>query len=183
MCQEGCGIQLQGVAPPFEFAIFFSSVLAVSPDSRYAEGAIQKLISRKLDFAAAVDLGDLTADERVLADVLIRVIKPAQNHNAMLPDFDLDVYSRGDGTQAPRILVPALVDEKVSIPTVHVTGKRDADFMKGMSEISRRLCDERMMKILEHPGGHQPPQDALSVRAAVGAMEWAIRQAQKKNMY
>jgi pimeloyl-ACP methyl ester carboxylesterase len=172
--------QEQDVALSFEFAICFSSVLAVSASPSYGEAAIRKLISRELDFASAIDLGDLAADERALADVITRVLKPAKDHNAMLPDFDLDVYTRGDSTQAPKIMVAALIDKRLAIPTVHMTGKRDAKFMKDMSEVARRLCDEGMMKVLEHPGGHQPPQDSVSIRAAVGAMEWAIIQAQKK---
>lgn len=172
--------QVQGVALSFEFAICFSSVLAVSASPSYGEAVIRKLTSRKLNFASAIDLGYLAADERALADVITRVLKPAKDHNAMLPDFDLDVYTSGNSTQAPRIMVAALLDKRLAIPTVHMTGKRDAKFMKDMSEVTRQLCDEGMLKILEHPGGHQPPQDAVSVRAAVRAMEWAITQAQKK---
>lgn len=174
---HGLRQQEQGLTPSFQWAICFSSVLAVSANISYAEDAIQKLISRKLNFGSTIDLDSLTADERPLVDVITRVVKPTKDHNSMLPDVDLDVYSSGDGTQAPRILVSALIDQKLAIPTVHMTGKRDGPFMRDMSEVARQLCDENNMKVLEHPGGHQPPQDASSARAAVAAMEWAIRRA------
>lgn len=167
-------------ALPFEFAICFSSVLAVSASPSYGDAVIRKLISRELDFTSAIDRSHLDADENALADVITRVLKPAKDHNAMLPDFDLDVYTRGDGTQAPKIMIEALLDRKLAIPTVHMTGKRDASFMRDMSEVTRRLCDEGVMKVLEHPGGHQPPKDSSSIRDAIRAMDWANIQAQKK---
>ncbi|KAK1977275.1 DUF341 domain protein [Colletotrichum cereale] len=175
--------QARGRLAPFCFALCFSPVLAFSPDDRLAKSTIKRVCVRRLVFAetssAAVNELDLEPQEAALIDVITRVVMPAQRANAMLPDHDLGVYARGDGTDAPRLMIPQLLNEKVSIPTVFCSGKRDLSFMSDMSEITRGLCDERAMKKMEHSGGHQPPQRDAEAIAAVRAMEWAIGQSNK----
>ncbi|KAI5867873.1 DUF341 domain protein [Durotheca rogersii] len=171
-------LQRRGEPSPFGFAMCFSSVLAVSPHEGCCEEAIQRLRTRGLDLTpgAAADTSALTPEERALADVITKVLVPARAHNAMLPDFDVSVYTRAgpDLSEAPRVMVPAVLDQRVHIPTVHVLGKRDADFMQGMATITRGICDEKLMKRLEHDGGHSPPQGATAARAAVAAMELPV---------
>ncbi|KAI0386914.1 DUF341 domain protein [Hypomontagnella monticulosa] len=177
-------LQRRGLPSPFSFAMCFSSVLAVSPDEGYCETTIERLRTRNLHLASGgvPDVSMLTAEENALANVITRVLIPARAHNAMLPDFDPSIYTSTDTdiSDAPRVMIPEISDRRVQIPTVHVFGKRDASFMQDMASLTRGLCDERLMKKLEHNGGHAPPQDAVAARAAVGAMEWAIAQAKKR---
>ncbi|GKT47555.1 hydrolase FUB4 [Colletotrichum spaethianum] len=174
--------QVHGRLVPFNFAMCFSPVLAFSPDERFAEVIIKQVCARRLDFStitSAVDDVGLGTQEAAFIDVITRVVMPAKRSKAMLPDHDLGVYTHGDGMDAPRLMIPQLLSEKINIPTVFCQGKRDLGFMRDMSEITRGLCNERIMKKMEHSGGHQPPQNDAEVRAAVRAMEWAIAQSNK----
>ncbi|KAF9881757.1 hypothetical protein CkaCkLH20_00903 [Colletotrichum karsti] len=174
--------QVHGRMVPFNFALCFSPVLAFSADEHCTESVIKGVCARRVDLSAPTteikSLG-LASKELAFVDVITRVVMPAKRAQAMLPDHDLGVYSDGDGTDAPRLMVPQLVSEKINIPTIFVSGKRDMSFMRDMSEITRGLCNEKMMKKLEHSGSHQPPQRETEVRAAVRAMEWAIGQSSR----
>ncbi|WYZ42696.1 hypothetical protein EsH8_VI_000395 [Colletotrichum jinshuiense] len=174
--------QFHGRLVPFKFALCFSPVLAFSPDEHCSETIIKRVCARRLNFSAPTLVADglhLAPQESAFADVIVRVVMPAKRSKAMLPDHDLGIYAHGDGTDAPRLMIPQLLSEKINIPTIFVTGKRDMKFMQDMSEITRGLCNEKIMKKLEHSGGHQPPQKDAEVRAAIQAMEWAIGQSHK----
>jgi len=125
----------------------------------------------------------LTRDERLFCDVMLRTVIAAKKKGAALPEYSMDVYSQGDGSKAPRVMHAQLLKEKLQIPTVHVTGRRDFDFMQNMSDIARGLCEERLTRKLEHSGGHHPPQKDAEVRAVVRAMEWAISQSDRVPTY
>ncbi|KAH7080818.1 DUF341 domain protein [Paraphoma chrysanthemicola] len=165
---------------PFGFALCLSSVLPCSADQMYLQGTIQTLSDRRLvTMGPAALASPLSGEEHVFLNLLMRTIIPAKENRAMLPDIDLNHYTDGDGRNAPRLMHPQLLKERIRIPTVHVTGKRDFDFMRSMSEVALGLCDAKMVKKLQHSGGHQPPQKAAEVQALIRAMEWAARQARK----
>lgn len=176
--------QVRGEPLPFKFALCFSSVLAFSPDPACAQSVIRRLCARRRDFTTTVPVDDarLSLDELVLSNVLMRVVMPAKKHKALIPDHDLSVYTHGDGTTAPRLMLSQLLGDKIRIPTIHVSGKRDVDFLRDMSAIGRELCEGKLMKTLEHSGSHQPPQKEVEVKAAVRAMEWAIGQSEKMSL-
>ncbi|PSN59369.1 DUF341 domain protein [Corynespora cassiicola Philippines] len=162
---------------PFQFALLFSSVMPCSATPTCCSEVIQNLVARGQD---VTDSGlakgvCLTREERLFVQLLHRTIIPAKKQRQMLPDYDLAVYSGGDGIGAPRIMHPELLSDRILIPTVHVTGKRDLHFMRAMSQVAYELCDERYTKKLEHSGGHEPPQKAAEVKAVTRALEWAIR--------
>lgn len=176
--------QSRGEPAPFRFALCFSSVIPCSADSTYCQDIIRRLCSRGQDFISAADTESLLQpDERVFREILLKTVVPAKKNRGMLPDYDMAVYMDGtDGSLAPRVMHPQLQRERITIPTIHVRGRRDADFMQNMAEAARGLCDERLMKKTEHSGGHQPPQKDAEVKAAVRAMEWAISQSQQSNL-
>lgn len=165
---------------PFEFALLFSSVMPCSATLTCCDEAVQRLITRGEDVTDPELEKDmsLTLDERLFVQLLQQTIIPAQKKRQMLPDFDLAVYAGGDGVEAPRIMHPKLLKERICIPTVHVTGKRDFPFMRAMSEAAYGLCDERMTKKLQHTGGHEPPQKVAEAKTVARALDWAVRQAQ-----
>lgn len=168
-------------AVPFGFAVCLSSVLPCSANPMYLQGVIEKLSKHRLpltDGPAALD-SSLSSEELILLNLLMHTIIPAKKMRAMLPDIDLNHYTDGDGVNAPRIMHAQLLKERIRIPTVHVTGKRDFDFMRNMSEAALGLCNEKMVRKLQHSGGHHPPQKDAEVQALVRAMEWAVRQSQR----
>jgi pimeloyl-ACP methyl ester carboxylesterase len=167
---------------PFGFALLFSSVCAFSPNPDYSRGIIDGLAARSFDLAqsGAADVSSLTPDERLLWETILKVIKPLRDGHALLPDIDLDVYTRKEHVDnAPRLLLPQLMGEKIKIPTFHMHGKRDTQFMRDMSLIARGMFDESLMRKAEHSGSHHPPNKDSEVRTAVGALEWVIGQSRK----
>ncbi|KAF2690581.1 DUF341 domain protein [Lentithecium fluviatile CBS 122367] len=171
--------QQRGEMARFEFALLFSSVMPCSATPTCCEDIIQGLIAcgRDVTDPELVKSPSLTGEERLFVQLLHRTIIPAKKQRQMLPDYDLAVYAGGDGVEAPRIMYPQLLRERIRIPTVHVTGKRDFHFMRAMSEVAYGLCDERMARKLEHSGGHEPPRNMAEVKAVTRALEWAVRQS------
>ncbi|KAI9151324.1 epoxide hydrolase 1 [Paramyrothecium foliicola] len=162
---------------PFKFALLFSTVCAFVPDSDFSRDEIEGLGARGIKVTNKSDTSaSLSSRERVLYDSLVNIIKPLRDGHALLPDIDLEMYF-SNSTTTPRLLVPELLGEKISIPTLHMHGKRDAEFMRSMSLMARGLYDNKMMKTLEHSGTHHPPQKDSEVRTAVRAMEWVIAQS------
>jgi predicted esterase len=166
---------------PFGFALCLSSVLPCSADDMYLQGVIEKLSEhrRPLTIGPAALDASLSSEERIFLNFMMRTIVPAKKMRAMLPDIDLNHYTDGHGVDAPRLMHPQLLKERIHIPTVHVIGKRDFDFMRNMSEAALGLCSESMVKKLQHSGGHHPPQKHAEVQALIRAMEWAARQSQR----
>jgi pimeloyl-ACP methyl ester carboxylesterase len=166
---------------PFGFALCLSSVLAGSANTTYLQGVIDRLRKHRGLFdteSSALD-PSISSDECIFIDFLMRTIIPAKEKGAVLPNFDLYHYKNGDPIDAPRPMHPQLLKERVHIPTVHVTGRRDSDFMLNMSEVVLGLCDQNMVRKLQHSGGHHPPQKDTEVQALIRAMEWAMRESRK----
>ncbi|KAF2839931.1 DUF341 domain protein [Patellaria atrata CBS 101060] len=175
--------QACGEAIPFDFALFFSSVIPCSADAGYCEKMIQRFCSLGHDITEISSTGDLMLheNERLFIDLVSRTVVKARKNDALLPEYDMNIYTEGDGSEAPRVMHPQLLKERITMPTVHVTGKRDFDFMRSMSDAAYGLCDIRHTKKLEHSGSHHPPQKTAEVNAVVRAMEWAITQSQRES--
>ena len=69
---------------------------------------------------------------------------------------------------------PHLSKQRIRIPTVHVTGKKDSPLMVRLSKLMAELCDQKDMKTLEHSGGHDLPKKSEDAKLAAGMVEWAI---------
>jgi len=179
--------------PPFAFALIMSSVMPCSANPRDCEALLSRLAAK----TGGVSIADLTdqevskleADEKRFVELLDRTIIPARSGGGLLPDIDVGrVYSSTEGevlAEAPRLMHPDLLmsKNKIKIPMVHITGRRDFDFMRNMSEAARALCEPRMIKVLEHAGGHQPPQKPAEVKATLRALDWAIGLSQRSGMH
>ncbi|KAK1622035.1 serine hydrolase FSH [Colletotrichum phormii] len=163
--------QVNGEDPDFKFAVLFSSV-PFSADSTYCEGEIDQLCSYR---RSGMHAKDLAPRQQVFNDCLVRTFQSALKIGAVLPDFNQDFY-KDIGATVPRVLHPMLLPERIHIPTVHVSGRRDFPFMHGMHEIGYQMCDARLSKKLHHSGGHHPPKKESEIKAVVRAMEWAVDQ-------
>ncbi|KAK1710886.1 hypothetical protein CaCOL14_008404 [Colletotrichum acutatum] len=164
--------QVNGEEPDFKFAILFSSVVPFSADSTYCESEIDQLCSYR---RSGMHAKDLAPRQQVFNDCLVRTFQSALKIGAVLPDFNQDFF-RDAGVMVPRVLHPMLLSERIHIPTVHVSGRRDFPFMHDMHEIGYQMCDTRLSKKLHHSGGHHPPKKESEIKAVVRAMEWAVDQ-------
>ncbi|PVI02665.1 DUF341 domain protein [Periconia macrospinosa] len=167
--------------PPVRFALLFSSVMPCAATPSSCEDAVHQLLVRgqSVENEGLVKEPSLSREERLFVQLLHQTIIPSKKQRQMLPDYDLSVYSEGDGLDAPRLMHPQLIQERILIPTIHVTGKRDQHYMRAMSEVAYGLYDGRMTKKLEHSGGHEPPQKITEIKAVIRALEWALRQAEQ----
>ncbi|KAK2028327.1 hypothetical protein LX32DRAFT_720588 [Colletotrichum zoysiae] len=163
--------QVNGEEPDFSFAVLFSSVVPFSPDLAYCESEIEELCSYRRTGTIAKDLAPRA---QIFNDCVTRTFQSALKIGAVLPDFNQDFF-RDEPAQVPRVLHPLLLSERIHIPTVHVSGRRDFSFMQDMHEIGHRMCDRRLSKKLSHSGGHHPPMDS-GIKEVVRAIEWAVDQ-------
>ncbi|KAK4224176.1 serine hydrolase FSH [Podospora fimiseda] len=154
--------QVRDKIRPFKFALIMSSVIPCSADPGDCLCAIRR-------------------QDRNFTELLEKTVVEARKNKALLPDIDLRVYDRDciDEREAPRLMHGLLLKEKIRTPTVHVTGRKDFVFMRAMSDAAREVCEVKMLKSLEHGGGHQPPQRAGEVKAVARAVEWAVAMGQR----
>lgn len=177
-------------SPPFKFAICISSTIPISGDpSCYKEllrGISISLIEKKLDAQQTIFVNCLTqsfqsgkkvgAIESDLDDDFLKVGKAAgeqwrHDEDSDRNDFLTDLI--------PRVMHPDLLPQRLRIPTVHVTGKQDLPFMNEMADLARRLCDPKLVRIVQHSGGHSIPRKPSEILQVVQALEWAVDRASK----
>lgn len=163
-------------SPAFKFALCFSSVLPCSSDEQFGDNVLDRICPLT---GPGTPVDEPESDEKDLFRGLLQLtIVPAQKNNAMLPSYDINIYADSDvSTDAPRLMHAGLSKTKIRTPTIHVIGKKDAYFMRNMSEAAYGLFDEKYVKRLEHGGGHQPPQKPAEIQSTIRAMEWAISRA------
>ncbi|KAL0933410.1 uncharacterized protein CTRU02_212373 [Colletotrichum truncatum] len=164
--------QVNGEEPDFKFAVLFSSVVPFACDASYCESEIEELCTFR---QSGIGANNLAPKQQVFNDCLVRTFQSALKIGAVLPDFNQDFFSNV-GESVPRVLHPALLSERIHVPTVHVHGRRDFPFMHDMHEIGYQICDKRFSKKLHHSGGHHPPKKDSEIKAVVKAIEWAIDQ-------
>lgn len=165
--------QVEGRPPPFKFALFFSSVLPCSIDSAFG--------GRFLERICPLGKRAKTVEEFQFLNLLNETVIPAQIHNSLLPNFDIGTYWSDNISDAPRLMHSAFTETKICIPTVHITGKKDAKFMINMANAAYSLCDAKLAKRVEHSGGHSPPQNGVEVKSVVRGLEWAISRSVQTN--
>ncbi|KAK1977918.1 serine hydrolase FSH [Colletotrichum cereale] len=164
--------QVNGEEPDFKFAVFFSSIVPFSTDSTYCEREIEELCSYR---RTGMIVKNLTPKQQVFNDCLVRTFQSALKIGAVLPDFNQDFFL-DESKAVPRVLHPLLLSERIRIPTVHVSGRRDLPFLQDMHEVGYQMCDPKLSKKLYHSGGHHPPKKASEIKGVVRAVEWAVDQ-------
>ncbi|KAK1977530.1 inducible nitrate reductase 2 [Colletotrichum cereale] len=166
--------------PPFDFAVLFSSVAAFSAETGYCAGPVAELVANSAvtrDFPAG-DFSKLQGPKaRLLVEYLALSYGVARTIGAVTSDDDL-AFLAGGGTpdQIPRPLHPALTPFRVRIPTVHITGKADLPDMIAQSRRMRELCDQTLVRVHEHSGGHSIPGRRQDVKVIAESIEWAMNE-------
>ncbi|KAK5996869.1 Esterase alnB [Cladobotryum mycophilum] len=163
--------------PPFGFAVFLSLVAAFSPDDMQCLPIAERLVSS--DYAAVKAFPDEIPTQLPLADgifvgYLATTFRAARKIGAVLPEYDIDFFKDRETKKVPRVMHPFLTEDRIKIPTVHVTGKTDLPAMIEQSQVVSALCDQSITLIQQHEGGHAAPAKKADVDRLVDTLEWAI---------
>lgn len=180
----------------FQFAVLFSTGIAVSPDAKYKQDELMSLFShfseedikefhevvfsptsRKQDLEKCSFMEKLSPSERTLMIEL--------GWEAHLSFQARDVLNITDDVEYiekllvhdlskedfPRFFNPIWTSEKLNIPTVHCIGRGDSDIIKGLSRLGRAMCENGVL--LEHAGRHDLPIRNEDVVPLANAIEKA----------
>ncbi|KAF2203110.1 hypothetical protein GQ43DRAFT_390710 [Delitschia confertaspora ATCC 74209] len=164
--------QQRGYPNPFSFAALFSTTAIFSPDDRL-EQVIQPLFREDCTkFEYPTPQGGIFSfesyleqnPERDFTEYLQVVLLSMQSMgvHGILPDRDLNSTQ---SESLPRLIHPQLFQDRVRIPTVHVTGQREPESIKVQSRVARALCDTSWVRTYIHEGGHHVPFNISDVRA------------------
>lgn len=166
-------------APPFDFAVLFSSVASFSPDPASHESIVASLVGTEEGRAAVEnfprgDFSTLPPKARIYTEHLALAYAVGREIGALTHDDDLAIFRSGDPNQVPRLLHPLLTPHRIRVPTVHVTGRADLPAMLEQSRLVCELCDQSSARVYRHDGGHSLPVKPKDVKAVVAAIDWAI---------
>ncbi|KAL4888141.1 DUF341 domain-containing protein [Aspergillus ambiguus] len=171
--------QVAGNPVAVKFACLFSTAMPCSPDASLGNTVISKLRAMEYDITdrAAANRRDLTSEEQEFVDILQRTVLDAATHDPLFPWTDMDVYRRGDLDAIPRVMYASVLPQKIQVPTVHVWGQNDFQYMIKMAELSCGLCDQSMSTSVLHDGLHDIPKKLMDIKAVLRKVDWAIAQA------
>ncbi|MCJ1396153.1 hypothetical protein MMC18_009042 [Xylographa bjoerkii] len=185
-------IQHPDAPPPFRFAILFSTIAAFSPDAAFGAEVLASLTPSDLAVLASFPHADFSqlsspnADKRALVETLAHALEIAKNGGFISAETEdgsaafVGSGTKRDYSRLPRVMHPALLVERVRVPTVHVAGQKDHAGLVELSKLMRGVCDARVMRSLVHAGGHDVPRLAKDVKAVLVAMEWAVEQSRRQ---
>ncbi|KAI0448682.1 DUF341 domain-containing protein [Xylaria acuta] len=172
--------QEQAAANPLraKFACLFSTAMPCSPDVGMGEAIISKLRALEYDITDRTRYNgeDLTVAEQEFVDVLQQTVVDAAIHDPLFPWTDMDVYRYGKRDAIPRVMYPSLLPQKIQIPTIHVWGQNDFEYMIKMAELARSICEESMTKTVLHTGLHDIPKRQPEIKAVLRTLDWAMTQ-------
>ncbi|KAK5957875.1 hypothetical protein OHC33_001064 [Knufia fluminis] len=174
-----------GQPAPFKFALIFSSVISFTPDDSYCMDVLHGLNDEEIEKLAAfpnVDLSILSPDAKTLFGTMVKALNAGIEGGFLHAHPDPDVFRRRDSSMIPRILHPALIRERIRIPTVHVVGKMDDPLMLEQSELVFQLCDVKFSKWLEHSAGHDVPRTPEDAKAVCKALAWAADEGESQSL-
>ncbi|QDS78196.1 hypothetical protein FKW77_000474 [Venturia effusa] len=154
------------------FAIFFSSTAPCANDHECYLPLLHSLSS------TAVHENTLSIEQRTQVDCTLRSFEAAKRIGVLQPGYDANFFEDDEKIRCvksmPRILHPALVLQRLKIPTVHVAVEKDFGFMQDMSNLAAGMCEPALRKVLKHSGGHSIPTKSFEVKKVVAAMDWAL---------
>lgn len=162
-----------------KFACLFSAAMPCSPDMGMGDTIISKLRALEYDITdRAIRSGqDLSIAEQEFVDVLQQTVVDAAIHDPLFPWADMDVYRYGEREAIPRVMYASLLAQKIQIPTIHVWGQNDFEYMIKMAQVARSICDESMAKTVLHAGLHDIPKKQTEIKAVLRTIDWAMAQA------
>ncbi|KAL8919475.1 MAG: hypothetical protein Q9208_006760 [Pyrenodesmia sp. 3 TL-2023] len=166
--------------PRVKFACLFSAAMPCSPDAGMGATIISKLRALEYDIAnrARRSGQDLTMAEQEFVNVLQQTVVDAADNDPLFPWIDMDVYRYGEQDAVPRVMYPSLLAQKIQIPTIHVWGQNDFEYMIKMAEVARSICEECMVKTVLHTGWHDIPKRQTEIKAVLRRIDWAVTQCQ-----
>lgn len=168
----------------FKFAVFFSTIAAMSADESYCNSIVSSLgptEKKALDDFPNSSFEEFGQDVRIFCHGLINSIEEARVAGAL--GSSKDRFAHAKEADIPRPLHPFLLKERIAIPTVHVIGKRDLPAFLKTSALMRSLCDDSVVKVVTHDGGHDLPKKTRDVQAVLSAMDWAAEKGQREIMW
>jgi pimeloyl-ACP methyl ester carboxylesterase len=162
-----------------KFACLFSAAMPCSPDASLGSTIISQLRAMEYDITdrSGGNGKDLTSEEQEFVEILQRTVVDAATRDSQFPWTDLDIYRHGELDAIPRIMYSSALAQKIRIPTVHVWGRNDFEYMIKMAELSRSTCEESMSKTVLHSGLHDLPKKQTEIKAVLRKIDWAITQA------
>lgn len=171
--------QAAGNPTAVKFACLFSTAMPCSTDATVGNAIISRLRAMEYDITdlSGLNVKDLTSEELEFVETLQRTVVAAAVHDLQFPWTDMDVYRHGDLDAIPRVMYSSGLAQKIQIPTVHVWGQNDFEYMIRMAELSRSLCEEAMSRTVLHSGVHDLPKKQTEIRAVLRKIDWAITQA------
>lgn len=152
---------------------------------KLTHGDIRDLHSKLVDnhsYASAEQtkgFEDFTPRERLLASTLMKHASGLLGSRNALKISDLNAF--WDGTRAesitlndfPRFFHPVYTAERITIPTVHISGVHDSEDIAMLAAVNRRLCSGGKMEFIEHDGHHEIPRKPKEVERIVSAIKRA----------
>lgn len=176
-------------ATPFCFAVLFSPIFIASPDECYCEELVQRLLDNDhTAFQVAFPHGDFMplleqAAERTLAGYLqVVLLMQLMGVGEILPNTNVDFLGAGRPEGFPRLMHPLLLQDRVRIPTVHVTGQKDTESMAEQSRVAQALCTPSFVWAHKHDGGHDVPFKRSDVQAIVSSIQAAAEEGEYMNV-
>lgn len=173
-------------ATPFCFAVLFSPIFIASPDNDYCEQLVMRLLDDNHtafrsafpdgDFMPLLGLSASTA-EHTFVKYLQIVLSMHSMVGMILPNTRLDFFGERKAEVMPRLLHPLLVEDRIQIPTVHVTGSKDVPSMAEQSRVAHGLCNASLARAHSHMGGHEVPFKKSDVKAVISSIKLAAEEA------
>lgn len=150
-----------------------------SPVASLGDNVISKLRAMEYDITdrSGGNGKDLTSEEQEFVEILQRTVVDAAVHDSQFPWTDMDVYRHGELDAIPRVMYSSALTQKIQIPTVHVWGQNDFEYLIKMAELSRSLCETSMSKTVLHSGLHDMPKKQTEIKAVLRKIDWAMAQA------
>lgn len=161
---------------PFSFAVFFSSVAALSPDPSYCMSMTEH---RTAQSRLSIDLGCTERD--LYHKWLACALRLAKYAGALEPDFCDDNPGNAHPDSAPRLMHPGLIKERLRIPTAHIYGTNDHVDARKMCREMSGFGHAYLTRIIQHGGRHELPRTAEEIAATWVVMEWAMLQGQQES--
>ena len=171
-----------GRPPPFKWACLFSTVAAFASDDDFRRDILQHLSSKERNELANHPQSNFSLfrnEQRLLCETTAKAFSGAKSGNFIALSTSESFWLEKDLSKVPRVIHPDLTTARISVPTVHVTGKKDSLEMVELSKLMEGLCNPKTMKVLQHSAGHDVARKQEDARPVLRAMQWAEQQSRQ----
>lgn len=170
-------IRYRHLPAPFSFAIFLSPTAPTFPDPSHLHSMIKGLLrDSPPTFLASFPHWDyklLGPKERAFSEYLALYALFLEELGIKIPVLKLDFIQTPNTDDVPRLLHPALIEDRISIPTVHTTGEKEGGMFGQMASCVQGLCHESLRRTHRHRGGHSLPLKEHELWELASSVHWA----------